>query len=199
MSTATSIPNRRALTRAFTHIGDKRRAGILAVIAEDRARFIALAPQMADAEKARQLMAGLGQLAGYCNSATHFGLSKSTTLTRLAAHCIGWVESKGRGVDVFELIDHERQRQRQLFEDGVLLFRVESPAEPEAHKLGVLGEELGEICETIDRLAHAHARREWKGRRLDVKTCGLELCAELTQFAAVAVAWLESFENGGGR
>lgn len=77
----------------------------------------------------------------------------------------------------------ERLRQKKLFKDKLLSFDCSSPVVSHDRKLRVATEELGEIAQTIDRLETSDCAH----RREHLKT-------EITQLAAVCVAWLESME-----
>lgn len=102
----------------------------------------------------------------------------------------------------------ERLRQRDLFRRGKLSCPVESTTTDENRKLRVLVEEVGEVAQELDALemitrARTESREKFEAR-LNKRRRHLQL--ELTQLAAVTVAWLESFElgnqesrNGGGR
>ncbi len=78
----------------------------------------------------------------------------------------------------------ERQRQRQLFVDRKITFDVASPVPDTNRKLRVLIEEVGEVAQELDHLEQLPGSKPAQKR----------LREELTQVAAVAVAWLESLE-----
>lgn len=88
-------------------------------------------------------------------------------------------------MEVFVRIAAERQRQRELFRAGQITLDMASPAPDANRKLRVLVEEVGEVAEALDVLEAMPKNRN--ARRL--------LHAELTQVAAVSVAWLESLET----
>jgi hypothetical protein len=141
--------------------------------------------KLADISKAAGLLA---TYAGDRNSQP----IKYSLLVGIAALCVGWVECMHPGVDVIALVDQERTRQTQLFLDGKFLFSCSSPFIDELRKLRVLQEEIGEVAEAIDELEAAMARQ---GRKAEaVERCVANLCCELIQVAAVAVAWLEALE-----
>ena len=103
---------------------------------------------------------------------------------------------------VFGAITDERLRQRELLRAGRILFNCDSPIVSDERKLRVLVEEVGEAAFEIDQLeSRTQGRREkiesyLRRRALLVA----RLQTELTQVAAVAVAWLEYFETlSGGR
>jgi len=83
---------------------------------------------------------------------------------------------------VFGAIADERLRQRQLLREGKILFNCDSPIVDLDRKLRVLMEEVGEVAREVD-----HIERGSEIARAKLRT-------ELTQVAAVATAWLESFE-----
>ena len=90
----------------------------------------------------------------------------------------------------------ERLNQRALFAGGKLSCAVESPTVSNDAKLRVVTEELGEVAKEIDALELlTRERREmphtFKLRRARVQN---RLHNELTQLAAVTMAWLEALE-----
>ena len=87
---------------------------------------------------------------------------------------------------VFERVAQQRLRQRQLLRDGKILFNCDSPIASDDRKLRVLAEELGEVARAVDWLERC-SRPERVFAREDLHD-------ELTQLAAVAAAWLETFE-----
>jgi len=90
---------------------------------------------------------------------------------------------------VFERIAQERLRQKQLLKAGRILFNCDSPIVSDDRKLRVATEELGEVAREIDLIEQVRS-----GRRMQHSpTVGL--VNEITQLAAVCVAWLETFEN----
>ena len=94
---------------------------------------------------------------------------------------------------VFERIAQERLRQRELLREGKILFNCDSPIVSDDRKLRIATEELGEIAKAIDDVEFTGGKSKYHTHE-DIRT-------ELTQLAAVCVAWLESFENpiSGGR
>jgi hypothetical protein len=88
---------------------------------------------------------------------------------------------------VFARIAAERARQKQLFRTGKITFDCASVIPDPNRKLRVLMEEVGEVAQELDRLEQLRDRRGQKFILEDLQT-------ELTQVAAVAVAWLESME-----
>lgn len=88
---------------------------------------------------------------------------------------------------VFARIADERIRQKQLFASFKITFDCASVIPDPNRKLRVLMEEVGEVAQELDRLEGLRDRRGQKFAIEDLQT-------ELTQVAAVAVAWLESLE-----
>ena len=84
-------------------------------------------------------------------------------------------------------IHKERVRQKSLFLAGKLPFDCASPVTDNRRKFLVLFEECGEVAEAVDKLEAA-------GRH-GIAFATQHLTTELTQVAAVCVAWLESFEE----
>jgi len=95
-------------------------------------------------------------------------------------------------LDVFARIAAERDRQRQLLQAGKITFDCASVIPDPNRKLRVLAEEVGEVAQELDRLESCKDRR---GERFVLE----DLETELVQVAAVAVAWLESLQKGGGK
>lgn len=100
-------------------------------------------------------------------------------------------------LEVFARIAAERDRQRQLFAAGKITFDCASQIPDPNRKLRVLMEEVGEVAQELDKL---EACRDQRGARFVLE----DLEDELTQVAAVAVAWLEALQqrqhrNGGAR
>lgn len=90
-------------------------------------------------------------------------------------------------LNVFARVAAERSRQKQLFACGKISFDCASVIPDPNRKLRVLIEEIGEVAQELDRLEGLRDRRGQKFVMEDLQT-------ELTQVAAVAVAWLESLE-----
>jgi len=103
-------------------------------------------------------------------------------LRKIFAYTAGWLTTLGEK-QVQAVISAERDRQDELFRTGKLLFNCSSRTVYGPRKLRVLVEEIGEVAQAIDQLEHIDgpARRQ-------------HLRDELTQVAAVTVAWLESME-----
>jgi hypothetical protein len=95
-------------------------------------------------------------------------------------------------LNVFALIAQERVRQRELFHQGKITFDCASVIPDPNRKLRVLVEEVGEVAQELDRLEAAKDKRAVQFITEDLRT-------ELVQVAAVAVAWLESFETWSAR
>lgn len=91
-------------------------------------------------------------------------------------------------LNVFAKIAEERVRQRELFHAGKITFDCASVIPDPNRKLRVLMEEVGEVAQELDRLEGVRDRRGEVFVLEDLQT-------ELTQVAAVAVAWLESMEG----
>lgn len=91
-------------------------------------------------------------------------------------------------LSVFERIANERIRQRELLMNVKHLFTCDSQCADVNRKLRVLVEEVGEVAEAIDSLEFSNPPRR-------VRMLQAHLQDELIQVAAVAVAWLESFET----
>jgi hypothetical protein len=89
---------------------------------------------------------------------------------------------------VLERIWLERLRQKQLFREGKLSFACDSTLVCDDRKHRALSEEVGEVAKAIDVLERA--------RGAGIKFAREDLQEELTQVAAVAIAWLESMEDG---
>lgn len=85
---------------------------------------------------------------------------------------------------VFTAIARERIRQRELLAAGTIIYNCSSPIVSNDRKLRTLTEELGEVAEAIDYM-------EWPRGRRKIEE---QLIKELVQVAAVATAWLETFE-----
>ena len=87
---------------------------------------------------------------------------------------------------VFERIAQERLRQRELLRDGKIHFNCDSPIVSDDRKLRIATGELGEIARAIDDVEFTAGKSKYHTHE-DVRT-------ELTQLAAVCVAWLEGME-----
>lgn len=111
-------------------------------------------------------------------------------LERVAAYAIGWriqmdYPARLQHQDTqpaFAAVIAERKRQRQLFKAKKIQFDCASPIVDDKRKARVLIEELGEVAKEVDNIEHNH--RDAHGF----------LRNELSQVAAVAVAWIESLE-----
>lgn len=89
---------------------------------------------------------------------------------------------------VLDRIWLERLRQQDLFRRKQLAFECSSPIVSHDRKLRVATEELGEVAEAIDRIEQSESKLS-KAHSTD------HLIVELTQLAAVTIAWLESLEK----
>lgn len=136
-------------------------------------------------EKLRLLMIPAGQLAAVLRDRDW----SKNNLAKIYGLCTGWLMALGEKTPVVKIIA-ERARQEKLLREGKFLFTCASRVADPIRKLRVLVEEIGEVAEAIDQLEIAESRRS-----LALKEYRLELRAEITQVAAVAVAWLESFEK----
>lgn len=115
------------------------------------------------------------------------GEIKRDHLLRIAASACGWAERlKAKDQDIFVLVTAERERQRELLRGGKISFDVAAAIPDETRKLRVLVEEIGECAQAVDLLEGCHAKQR--------ATRTAYLREELVQVAAVAAAWLESFE-----
>lgn len=84
---------------------------------------------------------------------------------------------------VLERVWLERLRQKKLFTARKIDFACDSPVVDGHRKLSVLTEEIGEVAKEV---------LEYRGRtRTEARR---RLQDELTQVAAVSIAWLESIE-----
>lgn len=99
--------------------------------------------------------------------------------------------NSSRFMDAMQLISAERIRQKELLRDGKILFNCDSPIVDDHRKLRVVTEELGEVAREIDCLEHARSE-------VVRNTIRTRLKVELTQLAAVAVAWRETPVLNGG-
>ena len=100
-------------------------------------------------------------------------------LGKIYGLCSGWLLALGEKTPG-EKICAERERQQELFKAGKFTFTCASRIADPVRKLRVLMEEIGEVAEAIEKL---------EMKKLDA-ACFLR--SELTQVAAVAVAWLEA-------
>lgn len=80
----------------------------------------------------------------------------------------------------------ERLRQKQLIRDAKIKFDCSSPIVGDDRKLRVLTEELGEVARAIDRVEAPSVPTLEKAKE--------HLREELTQVAAVTIAWLEALK-----
>ncbi len=83
----------------------------------------------------------------------------------------------------------ERLRQQNLLKIGKHPFTCATAGIPIERKLAILTEEVGEVARAVNELIAGHP---FDHRRVKIKA---ELHKEITQVAAVAVAWLESLEQ----
>lgn len=90
--------------------------------------------------------------------------------------------SESRLLEVFTLVEAERNRQEQLKAEGKFLFTCADDAMADTERLAVLTEEVGEVAREVLELQNLV---EEKG---DVD----RLRTELVQVAAIAVAWVEA-------
>lgn len=104
-------------------------------------------------------------------------------LANLAAYALLWATA-GQKLLVrgCKRIQEERQRQRDLLKAGQIKDDVSSAATDHRRKFRVLLEEVGEVAHALDQIEH-HG------------LAAGNLTKELTQVAAVCVAWLESLEG----
>jgi NTP pyrophosphatase (non-canonical NTP hydrolase) len=136
-------------------------------------------------KKLLALTIGVGQLAAFIRDD---GWSRNH-LRRVFGFCAGWLLALGEKNALMK-ISAERDRQEKLFRiEKKLHFTCASRIPDATRKLRVLVEELGEVANAIDQLEIAESRES-----LALKEWRLELRVEITQVAAVAVAWLESYE-----
>lgn len=95
-------------------------------------------------------------------------------------------------MDVFARIAQERHRQNTLFVEGHISFNCSSRVVDPHRKLRVLVEEVGEVARELENLENNTGYATEK----KIRQC---LVNELTQVAAVAVAWLEALTDGGAK
>lgn len=97
----------------------------------------------------------------------------------------------------FARIANERTRQRELFRAGKLWLAMDSQVVSDDRKLRVVVEEIGEIAQEIDLLEQVTKGRTESTAAFQKRYQALraDLREEITQAAAVLVAWLESFES----
>ena len=97
---------------------------------------------------------------------------------------------------ILEKIWFERLRQKQLLRESRIAFACDSPVVSHDRKLRVLTEELGEVAGAIDRIENFNPLRQPRAELSEPSTRARKhLCDELTQVAAVAIAWLESLQK----
>jgi len=97
---------------------------------------------------------------------------------------------------ILEKIWLERLRQKQLLREGKIFFACDSPVVSHDRKLRVLTEELGEVAGAIDRIETLNPLRQPRAELSEPSARAKNnLRDELAQIAAVAIAWLESFEK----
>jgi hypothetical protein len=97
------------------------------------------------------------------------------------------LKNSPRMMAVFARIADERLRQQRLLAEGRFNYSAAQPCTCNFRKYVILGEEIGEVAQALDRLENGHTAA--------VRNAGrAELREELIQVAAVAVAWLESME-----
>lgn len=85
-------------------------------------------------------------------------------------------------IEIFDAIKAERARQDRLKSEGRFPATCADPIS-NLRKLAVLAEEFGEIARIVNDL---------EDRKISYATARQDLIEELTQTAAVCVAWLES-------
>lgn len=101
----------------------------------------------------------------------------------------GTVKNSPAMLEVFAKIAAERVRQRELFAAGKITFDCASVFPDDNRKLRVLIEAVGEVAQDLDRLEGCRDNRAARFEREDFEK-------DLVQVAAVAVAWLESLQDG---
>ena len=157
-----------------------RRQKVFSVISWNQCRLLVRAEKSDD-----DRLCGLVKGTGYLADCVILKNDPRDLLQRLAAYALGWAELLTAG-DVLALIHAERDRQEMFLKTGKFTFTCASAVADSRRKLRVLVEEVGEVAEAIDILELTKA-----GRKAAIK----HLRDELTQVAAVAVAWLESMED----
>lgn len=135
-----------------------------------------------------RMTVGVGQLAALLGDA---GWTKNH-LRKIFGYTVGWLLFLGSKrttvADVQSWISAERDRQQALVIAGKLPFNCSYYKVAPVRKLRVLVEELGEVANAIDKFECAR-----NTKRIDAAHA--HLIVELTQVAAVTVAWLESLEG----
>lgn len=156
---------------------------VLHEVAHSGARLIAFDTNSSADEKLMELGIGIGLLGQAVRSGCRD--TQKATLIRIAAHCIGWVESNPSPIkDVFSAVIAERERQEGFLREGRFNFTCASRIADPKRKLRVVLEEVGEVAKECDQLEQTpKSRKVWPFLR-----------EELIHVAAVAVAWLESYE-----
>ncbi|MDR3459587.1 MAG: hypothetical protein P4N60_19330 [Verrucomicrobiae bacterium] len=171
----------------------KKRAKILALVETDPDTMMAVMDGHGEGDldhKLMRLTVGIGQLAALLNDA---GWTKAH-LRKIFGFTTGWLVALGTKRttdDVLNRISAERDRQQELVISGKLHFNCSYYRVAPKRKLRVLVEELGEVAQECDLLEQSNA-----GKR-PIHSPAL-IQDELTQVAAVAVAWLEALEAPGG-
>lgn len=89
---------------------------------------------------------------------------------------------------VIETVLLERERQESLCREGVHKFTCSDPAIPNLRKFPILLEEVGKVGTELEFLSGTDDK-------LDQEYARDRLRDELTQVAAVTIAWLESLEK----
>src|ERR1022692_2831392 len=98
--------------------------------------------------------------------------------------------------EVLHRIWMERLRQKHLLKMGKITFSCDSPIVDNDRKLRALVEEIGEVAQALEAFEHhgcsssADGLQRFRDKKAHLKT-------ELTQVAAVAVAWLEALDKEG--
>ncbi len=87
--------------------------------------------------------------------------------------------------EILNAVLFERQHQRALLREGKIKFDCASPIVCNDRKLRVAAEEHGEVAEAIDLLENAKSDKKRKAALS-------HLFDELTQCAAVSIAWMEA-------
>lgn len=96
---------------------------------------------------------------------------------------------------VFRMISAERERQEKLKKEGKFAYSAADVVD-EFRKLSILTEEVGEVGRVLndhyDACDKLDSSDDLSRRDYSRDECEKQLRDELTQVAAVAVAWLES-------